>query len=134
MLKAIAQFVASRTGFTLGAKLQFGTWGPAAPDRAVLIAFNAGGRVYFSLTDRNDQQVQVLCRAPREYYLQAYDDAMTAYNALHGQAGWTLPVTVSGVGWIAQTIEAVAPPQYIGTDSQGRHQWSVNFTFRMKKV
>jgi hypothetical protein len=57
---------------------------------------------------------------------------MTAFNALHGVANIALPVLVSGQAWLAQTIEAVAVPQYIGPDEKGRHEWSTNYIWRVK--
>lgn len=136
MLKPIAQFIATKAGFTVGSTLQFGFWGPNAPERAVLVAFNAGGRVYFYQPGRADLQVQVLCRAPKDNYLDAYADAKKIYDVLHGtiSAAAALPIIVSGEAFIAETIEALAPPQYIGPDDQGRHLWSTNYTFRIKKA
>lgn len=131
MLKEIASFIETQSGFTLGTTLWFGHRPLTAADRCILIAFNAGGPAYFEVPSRRDVAVQILTRAAS--YVQAYTDAMTVYDALHGQSGWTLSGITSGVSYEAQAIEAQALPQYIGPDEKGRHEFSTNYIFRVFK-
>lgn len=130
MIREIASEIAARTGFTLGTDLIFGHRTPESPDRCVLVAFNAGGGVVFDLPDRQDVQVQILARSTS--YKEAYDDSMIVFAALHGLAGISLPVLVTGEAWEAMTIEAMNPPQYIGQDEKGRFEFSTNYTWRIK--
>ncbi len=130
MHKAIAQFIETKTGLTLGDDLIFGHRTPDSPKDCVLIAFNGGGAAYFDLPDRADVMVQVLSRA--ESYADALEASMLIYEALHGLAYETLPTVVSGESWEAMSIEAVNAPQYIGPDEKGRHEWSTNYIFRIK--
>ena len=130
MIKEIFRSIATRTGLVPGTTIYLGRRPQDAPDSCILVAFNGGGGAYFDLPDRQDIMVQILARA--KDYNDAYADSMTAFNALHGVANVALPVLVSGEAWLAQTIEAVAAPQYIGPDEKGRHEWSTNFIWRVK--
>lgn len=130
MIREITQEIATRTGFTLGTNLYFGVRPQTAPDRCVLVAFNGGGSSFFDLPDRRDQMVQVLARS--KDYTQAYDDSVAVWNAIQGLSGISLPEIVTGEEWEAMTIEAVNPPQYIGPDDQGRHEFSTNYIWRVK--
>jgi hypothetical protein len=129
MLREIANLVCTRAGFTLGTTAEFGHRKQESADRCILIAFNGGGATYFDLPDRIDQMVQILARAPK--YMDAYDDSMAVFNAIHGLEVITLPVLVSGEVYEVQVIEAVNAPQYIGQDEKGRFMWSTNYIFRI---
>lgn len=130
MTKEIFETIAARTGFVPGDTIHLGRWPQGEPDRCVLVAFNGGGNTVFDLPDRQDLMVQILTRA--KDYNQAYADAMTCFNALHGAAAIDLVVLLSTDAWQAQTIEAINAPQYIGPDEQNRHEWSTNYIFRIK--
>lgn len=133
MFQEIVTFIAGRTGFALGTTLQSGHRLDTAPDRCVLIAESAGGATVPELPDRADFLIQALSRA--EKYLEAREDAWTVYTALHGTAGWNMPtLTGSGSDYIAWTVDALAIPQYIGQDVDGRFEFSVNFIFRMAQA
>jgi hypothetical protein len=81
------------------------------------------------LPDRADFLIQAVSRA--KTYLEARADAWTVYTALHGTAGWNMPnLSGSGDDYIAWTVDALAIPQYIGQDVDGRFEFSVNFVFR----
>lgn len=130
MIKEIFQEIATRTGLTPGTTLQFGRRAQDAPIRCILVAFNAGGGTVFDLPDRRDVMVQLLARA--EDYNDAYEDSKRAFEALHGLAGISLPLLVSGRRWEAMIIQAINPPQYLGPDPKGHHEWSTNYLWRMK--
>lgn len=133
MFQEIVTFIAGRTGFTIGTTLQAGHRLATAPDRCVLIAESGGGATVPELPDRADFLIQALSRAKK--YFEARDDAWTVYTALHGTAGWNMPnISGSGDDYIAWTVEALAIPQYIGQDVDGRYEFSVNFIFRMAQA
>ena len=69
--------------------------------------------------------------------MTARDDAWAIFEALHGEAGWVTNLTGIDIGapnLEAQTIEALADPQFIGQDDKNRYEFSTNFIFRMKEV
>jgi len=129
MIKEIAAFIASKTSFVIGDTLQVGHRTQDAPDRCNVVLESAGGGLYFDLPDRVDKMIQVISRA--NTYLRARDDAWEIFDALHGTAGWTLSAVAPAVqNYEAMTIEAIAPPQYIGEDENRRFEYSCNFIFR----
>jgi len=133
MFQEIVTFISNQTGFTIGTTLQAGHRLATAPDRCVLVAESAGGATVPELPDRADFLIQALSRA--KTYFDARADAWTVYTALHGTAGWNMPIlSGSGDDYIAWTVEALAIPQYIGQDVDGRFEFSVNFIFRMAQA
>lgn len=131
MLKAICKFIENQTSsFIIGDTLQV-AWRPLdAPDQCTLIAESGGGGTIFDLPDRADKMIQVLSRATT--YFDARDDAQEIYDVLHGAAGWELPEVVAGKKYQAMVIEAVEVPQYLGIDEKGRHEFSVNYIFKIR--
>jgi Bacteriophage minor capsid protein len=141
MIKEISTFIAGRAGLTLGTTLVHGIFLPENPDRCVVVAFTGGGVVDFDLPDRADIIVQCLARAGKNVLTQresgyddAYDDARTIYEAIHGQAGWNFTVLESGRSYKVHTITAMTYPQYLGPDENGRHYWTCNYIFRVSNA
>ena len=133
MFQEIVTFIDGKTPFTLGTTLQAGHRLATAPDRCVLIAESAGGATVPELPDRADFLIQALSRA--KTYFEARDDAWTIYTALQGTAGWNMPnISGSGDDYIAWTVDAIAIPQYIGQDIDGRFEFSVNFIWRIAQA
>ena len=133
MFQEIVTFISNQTGFTIGTTLQAGHRLATAPDRCVLVAESGGGATVPELPDRADFLIQALSRA--KTYFDARDDVWTVYTALHGTAGWNMPnISGSGDDYIAWMVEALAIPQYIGQDVDGRFEFSVNFIFRMAQA
>lgn len=130
MIQEIAKFIESRTSFVVGTTLRVGRRIQGAPDRCQVVLESAGGATYFDLPDRGDVLIQVISRAKSQ--MNARDDAWEVYKAIHGTAGWDLPVISSGVFYVAMTIEAVATPQYIGQDDKRRFEFSTNYIFRIR--
>jgi len=128
MIQEIAKFIDLRTSFKVGVTLMVGRRKQNDPDRCAVVIESGGGIVYYDLPDRADMLIQVITRAVDQ--MDARDDAWEIYRALHGAAGWDLPVITSGVTYEAMTIEAVAPPQYIGEDEKRRFEYSTNYIFR----
>jgi hypothetical protein len=132
MIKEISAFIAARSGLVLGTTLVHGIFLDENPDRSVLVAFAGGGAVDFDLPDRADLVVQCLARAPE--YGDAYNDARTVYEAIHGAAGWVLTVLESGREYRVHTVTAMTYPQYLGPDESGRHHWTCNYIFRVSNA
>lgn len=131
MFREIVQFIDGKTGFTLGTNLFAGHRPQSAPDRCVLIAETAGGATVPECPDMAMCQIQALSRA--KTYFEARADCWEVYEAVHGTAGWNMPNwTGSGDHYLAMAVDALAIPQYIGQDENGRFEFSVNFIFRME--
>jgi len=132
MFQEIVTFIEGQTGFVIGTTLQAGHRLATAPDRCVLIAESAGGATVPELPDYAEYQIQALSRA--KTYFEARDDAWTVYTALHGRAGDNLPnLSGSGPDYLVNVINAIAIPQYIDQDVDGRFEFSVNFTFKIQQ-
>ncbi len=134
MLNEIARLIESKTSFVMAAAeaartLQVGVYLDTSPADCILVRDPGGGDVDFELPDRIDKLVQVIARA--EKYITADAAAMEVFFALHGQAMVDLPIVVSGDEWVANVIEAVSAPQYIGPDPRGRHEFAANYLFRL---
>jgi len=131
VLKEIAVWICTQVpGLTRGANLQVGYRDQKAPVRCHTILESGGPVPDFELPDRIDYLLQVASRA--ETYQAAREDAWAMFNALHGTAGWRIAAIVSGgPAYIAQVIEALAAPQYLGQDEKGAFEFSTNYTFRM---
>jgi len=139
MLKSIGEWIEDRgIGFTIGTNLYVGHLplkrvdGTEPPDRCTTLLENAGGSVYFDLTDRVDKMLQVLSRAID--YTDAETDALTIYDELHGNAGLRLPTpdVSSGTLYVAMTIQAVSAPAPIGQDDKDRWRFSTNYIVRIR--
>jgi hypothetical protein len=137
MFKEICVFIANKTGLTIGTTLQAGHREQTAPDRCTLIGEAGGGETNYYCPDMANLNIQALTRA--KSYFQARDDAWVIYEALTNaggtvpSAGWNMPNISSGPDYLAMVIEAITTPQYIGQDTNGRYEFSVNFIFRMEE-
>jgi len=138
VIKEIATFIKNHTaGLVIGDTLQVGHRPQDAPDVCDVILESAGGSVIFDLPERADIMIQILSRATT--YFTARDRAWAIYDAIFrdwtsGSAGWTLPVVTVGEEYEAMIIEPMATPQYIGTDTKLRHEFSTNYLMRIKRL
>ncbi len=133
MLKAICQFIEDNTTFSRAAGTIQSGWRPLdSPDRCILVAESGGGALYFDLPDRTDKMIQILARGESENYWDPRDDSYEVYDFLHGSSGWELPEVIIGEKFQAMVIEAVAPPQYLGIDDKGRHEFSTNYIWKIR--
>lgn len=141
MIEQLAVWITARaTGLTLGENLFIGyrplktTSGLAAPARCHIL--NATGGIpnwYLASLEQGEYTVQVVTRAAE--YKDSYEDAWALYNAIYGQAGWTLPALVSGgATYELQIVDSLAYPQALGPDDKGVNwEFSCNYIFRMKR-
>ena len=129
MIKAIIQFIENNTSFVNGDTLQMGYFEAEAPDRCVAVILT-GGRPEFDLPDFVALRVQVLTRALD--YATALGDAQTVFTLLHGAAGITLPVVISGEEYLLDTAEAVDYPYTLAPDETGRFMVTTNYILRIQ--
>lgn len=102
---------------------------PAAPDRAVAVARYAGPES--ALADNYDSvNLQLRVRGPAVDTRIAERDAELLYDALNGLAGLTLP----GGTWLSQLVGVQAGPVYIGQDSSGRDEYTINFRAEVSRT
>lgn len=133
MFKEIVTFICAESGFTLGTDLFAGTWEQASPSRAILVSESAGGATTPSEEDFVDYLIQVMSRS--EEYFYARDDLWTIYNAIHTYFGANMPnLAGSGPDYLGMSIYAIAIPQYLGPDENGRKLFSCNFLFQMEEA
>jgi hypothetical protein len=132
MIKEVAQLIEDNTAFVIGDDLFVGHRPQDAPARCTVLLERSGGVENFFLTDRVEWALQVLSRA--ESYMDARDDALAIHAFLHGAAGWTLPVLVSGDAYFLETSEAQAYPASIGQDENGNHEFSTNYILRLRNA
>ncbi len=142
MLKEFAGFIEDKTSFTVGTTLQVGFTPQDAPDRCNTIIESVGGDSNFDIPGNVNPVFQILSRSTRgklANIFDARDDAWEIFNALTGNAGviiksaqWTFPIVDKA--YIADTIEAVGVPAYIGQDEQGRYKYSTNYLVRLREV
>ena len=132
MFQEICNLIATLTGLVKGADLQVGHRVPTAPDRCTLASEAGGGESNFYIPDSMNLNIQLVMRAAT--YMAARDDAWAVFQRLHGTAGWNMPNwTGTGPDYLAEVIEAMAVPQYIGQDGKGRFEFSTNYIFRVRE-
>lgn len=125
MLKEIGDYlVASLGSLTLGTTLQIGFRPPDAPDACSTLQERSG-----ALPDEDNSKywqkpMQVLTRAP------GYHDAEAECQRIFQFLRDLRQVSMSG--FHVYTVTGVSP-QYLGPDSQGRHEFSANLILRLRK-
>jgi hypothetical protein len=133
MIKEFARLIEALTPseFVVGDRIQVGHRLPTSPVRCSVILETAGGAVYGDVPDMVDKAFQILSRG--ETYFTARDDAWVIFEALHGTAGWNLPVVDSGITWWVASIDAYSDPAYIGQDEKGYFEFSANYIVRLRR-
>lgn len=133
MIKELTTYIANGvTGMVIDTNLFAGFRPAEAPSRCVAILEPTGGAVDSYLPDAGDKGVEVLSRA--ESYWDAREDIYKVFDFLKSKSQVTLPVVVEGTTYIAQFIEANSFPQSLQQDEEGRWEFSVNFTVRIKQL
>lgn len=132
MLKKIATLISTLTGWTIGTNLQVGFRTQGAPERCRLVSEIGGGESNYYIPDSMNLSIQIVTRG--KSYGAARDDAWHGFWALQGTAGWNMPGLESGdPDHIAEVVEALAVPQYIGQDANGLFEFSTNYIFKVRE-
>lgn len=132
MIKEFAHLIENLTTMVVGEKIQVGHFVPESPIRSSAIIESAGGALFGDLPDAAEWAVQIISRA--ESYMKARDDAYEIFHALHGTAGWNFPVILSGVNYLANTIDALSLPAFTGQDEKGYFLFSTNYIVRLQEA
>jgi hypothetical protein len=130
VIKELAQFIENGTAFVIGTNLLVGHRDQDAVDRCTVLLDNIGSKLYFDLDDRKDWTVQIISRA--NTYFTARDDAYLIYDFLHRRCAHDFPIVEVGTSYVAQTIEAITTPQFMGYDDKGRYEFVANYLIRIK--
>jgi len=131
MIREIATLISTLTGWTIGSDLQVGHRAQDAPERCRLVSEAGGGESNYYIPDSMNVNIQIITRA--KTYMTARDDAWVAFEKLQGTAGWNMPNLASGPDYLAEVIEAIMTPQYIGQDANGLFEFSTNYIFRVRE-
>lgn len=132
MFREIVNFICDKTGFVRGTDIFPGDWPQGKPVRCMVVLEN-GGPVFPKMKDWINATIQVMSRA--EDYWEAREDIYTVYNAIHGTFGWNMPNwTGSGADYLATSVYALASPQKVVRDENGRFIFSCNFIFQMTEA
>lgn len=136
MIRAIAQFIEglSGCGWVIGENLFVGGLplrrpdGTEPPVRCMVVLENTPAPVNFDLPDQAEKAIQIWNRAAD--YMTARDDAYCVFTALHGTAGWALPVV--DTPYYCATITAVGQPAPVANpNAEGNYELSTNYIFIM---
>ncbi|MEV4457012.1 minor capsid protein [Microbispora sp. NPDC049633] len=95
---------------------------PSTPDRCMAVA-RYGGAESDSRNPYDELSIQVRCRGSAADAREAEQDAQAVYDALHGLGMREL--TPDGT-WLQLAICQNGGPVYIGRDTNGRHEFTVN--------
>jgi hypothetical protein len=99
---------------------------PPEPDEAVMLKVTGGDNEFKHA--RDIPRLQVLVRGTKDPRV-AEARATDIYSALHALRHVTLDPDDTATHLIG--CKALAPPASIGTDGNGRHEYSVNFDLRV---
>lgn len=102
---------------------------PAAPDEAIAIA-RYGGSESDSLNPWDEVGIQFRIRGPAVDARTAETKAQALYDALHGIGYRALP----GGTWLQLAIATGGGPIYIGRDTNGRHEFTVNLRCELQRT
>ena len=131
MIKEVTALIANKASLTVGTTLFAGYRPTTATDECDVVLMRGGGQSVYSVPGRENQNVQVISRA--KSYPAAERRAYVIFDALRRiMGGVTLPVVDAlETKLFCNVIEPINPPQYIGTDEQGRFEYSTNYVFRL---
>ena len=101
---------------------------PSAPDEALAIA-RYGGTEADSRLPYDEPSLQFLVRGRRADVRTAEANAQAVYDALHGLGMRTLP----GGMWLQLAVGTQGGPIYIGPDSNGRPEYTVNIRAEVRR-
>ena len=131
MIKEITKYIENNiTEFTIDTNLFAGFRPSDAPELCSVVQETGAGKPEFDIPDAVEKTIQIITRG--NSYFTARVQAMKIYAFLHGKSGITLPVVDTGVIYLANTIQAIQIPQYIGQDEKGLFEFSANYIFMIQ--
>lgn len=102
---------------------------PTSPDEAIAVARYGSGESDSKLP-YDEVNLQFRCRGTLEDARKAEATAQAIYDALHGLGPRALP----GGTWLQLAVAAQGGPIYIGRDTNGRHEYTVNVRAEMRRT
>lgn len=101
---------------------------PQAPDECVMLR-PTGGFAADSKLGYDDPTVQILVRGTQDPRTGG-ERAQAIYGALQGLHDVALP----GGTWVVSCLGLQSGPVHIGSDGNGRHEYSLNFRFEIRSL
>ncbi len=137
MIQEVAQYIANQTGGVVGEDLFIGARPGGGADACVVILEDDDRRgdadriAERDLADVTSLGFGVLTRGLT--YFTARERAWAVHQCLTGRAcaGHRLPVLTEGEAWVAHSFSAPGAPRHLGSDSQGRHEWTAAYVARL---
>lgn len=102
---------------------------PSTPDRCITIARYGAGEAD-SLNPWDEINLQFRLRGTAADARTAENDAQALYDALHGLG----PRYLAGGTWLQLAVGQAGGPVYIGRDSNGRHEYTVNLRCELQRT
>lgn len=100
---------------------------PPSPDSCIAL-YPTGGYQSDSKLGYSDPTIQVLVRGDKDPRT-AFNKAKSIYDTLHG---FRNGVFFNGGLWVVSCLGMQSTPIHLGTDSNGRHEYSLNFKLEIK--
>ncbi len=130
MIEELATFIATNVPLVLGETIFMEARPKDAPADCSMVKLSPGGDMPVRRSAGIDERiVQVITRGTVKKATR--DAAFAIFDVLHGQIGINLPVVTVGVNYIVNTIKG-GEPTSIGFDSNGRFEYSANYTLLMQ--
>lgn len=127
MIKELADHIAENIPgdeLTLGDNLHVGWRTEYAPDKCTTMQERVSALIDDSLPQQRQRAIQILTRA--KGYHEAREECLRIVEFIRSLSG------VSLSGWRIYTVSGVEP-QYLGSDKNGRHEFSANLVLRTRK-
>jgi len=131
MLKEFANYIADQASLVIGTSLYEGYWPTDSTDASSLVRETGGAEKPWSST-RDTRSFQVLSRGTT--YFGARDQAHVIYDSLKVWGRIVLDVVDAGGTFTIESMSALAPPQYVGQDDNGRFIFSFNYLIHMNET
>lgn len=131
MIKPLAQFLETATGFPLGSRLHVGAVPDTAPDLcSVIIEVSSPANPI--LMDTFESMIEVISRG--KTYFTARADSQAIYSALHSKGQKTLPEIITGEKYQVNSTLFPSRPHHTGMDDKGRYLFSATYLLLMQRV
>jgi hypothetical protein len=106
---------------------------PASPDAAVAL-MPSGGQPTNSHDGYDEPSLQIIVRSAAHDPRPGYARARAIYSHLVGLHGVTLDEGGDDEVRVIRTVASQSDPFPLGADENGRHEWTLNFVFRVRAL